>query len=243
MLILCSPLLLLLWPGWLINGSSLHDINCTSTLCQQCLLGRLPPAPRSVSHAAVIVEPRPTPHLLTVMNNFLRELPSDWPVHVHHSPANLNLLCTHFAPFVHQRRVLLTNIIVNASSTSASWYNTLMLRPAFWSSCPAAKVLIFQTDSVICKSRSRQLKDFLQYDYVGAPQHGRKVMHQNGGLSLRNKASMLRALRSCSNLLHRNEDVFFSTKCHRQVKTAPIPVAKTFSVQSIFYPTHLSFFC
>lgn len=31
-----------------------------------------------------------------------------------------------------------------------------------------------------------------QYDYVGAPQHGRKVMHQNGGLSLRNKASMPR---------------------------------------------------
>lgn len=74
-----------------------------------------------------------------------------------------------------------------------SQYSALLESSAFWDLIPTEKVLIFQTDSWICKDAERKLQKFIQYDYIGAPwAHDVQgcLGVGNGGLSLRSRSKM-----------------------------------------------------
>jgi len=48
-------------------------------------------------------------------------------------------------------------------------YSKALTSPEFWKLITTPKVLLAQTDTWMCNGAHKHLKDFLQYDYVGAP--------------------------------------------------------------------------
>ena len=50
----------------------------------------------------------------------------------------------------------------------AAQYNRLFTTPAFWQECYGEKVLVFQTDTVLCPNSGYDLLRFLSFDYIGA---------------------------------------------------------------------------
>ncbi len=135
---------------------------------------------------------------------------------------------------------------------TVSWFFT---RPWLWEQVQSAsRVLLFQTDSIICSNSNKTVDDFLEWDFIGAPispflgGHG-----YNGGLSLRNPKMILDILASPSNdfdeLWRTNqtglyvEDQFFYNKM-LALPNAKLPdreVAKQFSVESYWYDRPLGF--
>ena len=59
---------------------------------------------------------------------------------------------------------------------------------------PAEHILIFQSDSIICANAARSVEDFFEYDLIGAPIGEGWGQGYNGGLSLRKRSTVLRAL-------------------------------------------------
>ena len=83
----------------------------------------------------------------------------------------------------HKHRITLTNLGVN--NLSLEEYNQLLTSQKFYSYIPTEQFLIFQTDTLICGDCKDQIYEFMDYDYVGAPN---PEWVGNGGLSLRKKA-------------------------------------------------------
>lgn len=74
-------------------------------------------------------------------------------------------------------------------------YNRLLLSTDLWKSIKGEHLLIFQTDTVLCRASPHAVDDFLQYDYVGAPWASAPHLPcGNGGLSLRTKSKALQVL-------------------------------------------------
>jgi len=118
-------------------------------------------------------------------------------------------------------------------------YNLLLTSVKFWEDMPFENVLIFQTDTVLLDDN---LDEFLEYDYVGAPWNksfswlGGSTTHVvgNGGLSLRRRSGMIRAINECLyNGL--NEDNYFSIRCRNVLNFAPVELAMQFSVETVFH--------
>lgn len=197
---------------------------------------------------AVIVEPRITevlPDLLTWMMHLLS--PYGWTFIVYCGSTNQFLL----ENFDVEIRPM------NTDNLTIPDYNALFLSKEFWESMPFENILIFQTDSVLIDGN---LDEFLHYDYVGAPWHlsmmphiagivsslfqrsmkfGLKRKHPdyftgNGGLSLRRKSAMLRALSHIYNTHGLNEDRYYSLACKSLVAVSPPELAMRFSVETIF---------
>ena len=82
------------------------------------------------------------------------------------------------------------------------------------------------------------IDEFLEYDYVGAPwtkpKEGNLV--GNGGLSLRNKHTMLEICEKYIEYDPMWEDIFF-TKYVDNTKLPDLETAMKFSVEDVFYPT------
>eukprot|EP00667_Euglena_gracilis_P028013 EG_transcript_35282 len=163
-------LLLLLFVMFLANALAMHL--CNTPECKECLFQNIADPP-SFSQVAVIVEARPEKSLVSVIKNFLTELP-DWPVQVFHSADNHALICHHFASLIKSQRIVLSALDVNASATSVYWYDGLLFQRTFWQRCLAPRILIFQTDTAICSGRAHNVSYYSQYDYIGAPHHLRR---------------------------------------------------------------------
>jgi len=72
-------------------------------------------------------------------------------------------------------------------------YSKALFSTEFWQLITTPKVLLVQADSWICSGAHEHLKDFLQYDYVGAPwSRLNSSFCGNGGFSLRDREAMLR---------------------------------------------------
>jgi len=132
-------------------------------------------------------------------------------------------------------------------------YSKMLVSSAFWTSIPYENILIFQSDSVLLDGK---LDEFLWYDYVGSPWNDYciyfyQVSHSvgNGGLSLRRRSGMLRAINVSTNLripystkkvaeryqaMNADEDMFFC-KCRAKYLNFPSKeVAMKFGVEGIY---------
>ena len=202
--------------------------------------------------AAVIVEPRDTSvlyDLLVWMKYIL--LPHGWEIIVYSGINNTEKL---------QAIGGITLKNIGKKNLSINEYNDMCLSEEFWEEIPFENILIFQIDSVLLDG---DLTDFLYYDYVGSPwdknnvylQHylselilpkkdsrGLSVKKQikditgNGGLSLRRRSGMIKALQTRSYKFI-TEDQFFSIKMSQVLNVAPPEVSTIFSTESIYNPT------
>lgn len=145
----------------------------------------------------VIVETRQHPFLVGVIIDFIETLGIN--VHLFHGPSCTNFIkSTELRQYADDGRLVLTDIGVD--SLDARQYNALLLNHEFWKSIPGdTKVLVFQTDSVLCKNSIFSIYDFMSYDYIGSMwnrlrPNGLIIDGGNGGFSLRDKKMLLSCL-------------------------------------------------
>lgn len=137
---------------------------------------------------AIIVETRQHANLEFVVGQFCGRLGVR--VQLFHGTENESFIHrSSISRLIEQETVILTPL--RAASLTESKYNSLFLSKLFWHSVVGRrKVLVFQTDAILCPNSDYHLQDFLTFDYIGARWPNQRpvgmVCHGgNGGLSLR----------------------------------------------------------
>ncbi len=98
-------------------------------------------------------------------------------------------MSTNISKHVNAGKIHLTQL--NTSTLNSNQYNSLLLSKGFWKHLISRrKILIFQTDSIICPNSDFTIEDFTSYDYIGSKWPrvrpvGLIIDGGNGGLSLR----------------------------------------------------------
>jgi len=182
----------------------------------------------------VIVEPRQLTMFVWVVKNFMYLLQhKQWGFIIFHGTENETFIKTALQGIPN---ILFENI--QKDNLTISEYNDLLSTKPFWEilknhGCEHA--LIFQTDVVLLRDN---IDDFLEYDYVGAPWKEQifELKVGNGGFSLRRVSEMLFITEKEKKPSMVNEDIFFSKMCLiHNFKIPSVEVAKTFSVETIYY--------
>ena len=185
-------------------------------------------------YSAVIVEPRIHNALEYVLINFMENLSDNWDFIIFHSNLNkdyiLKILNSNIILKENINRIKLINL--NVDNLTIQNYNNLLVSKDFYKFIPTEIFLIFQTDSIICKTNKDLINNFLKYDYTGAPWTDKTV--GNGGLSLRKKSKMIEIIEKC-HYDNQPEDLYFSKACPEIVRNIPdFEDAKEFSVENVF---------
>jgi hypothetical protein len=102
----------------------------------------------------------------------------------------------------------------------------------------ARRILMFQTDSMICSKAPRTIDEFLEWDFVGAPIDERYGKGYNGGFSLRNPALFLEITETvdweATGAIW--EDQWFYQQLEKKNAKLPnVEVAKPFAVETIYF--------
>jgi hypothetical protein len=155
--------------------------------------------------ALVIVETRPSFWLPYVVSSAVSTHPG-WHLYVFGTPAVhalLNASCKNYDRA--------TRVELPCTRMTVADYSAMLLSREFWTVIRHEHILVFQADCVLVRPTSPL---HLRYDYIGAVcgmvHPDRFVM--NGGLSLRRRTAMLRAvdkLQARPELLREPEDVAF----------------------------------
>ncbi len=226
-----------------IKSSSNNDINTSTpqmkisdmtTIADQSLSEIIYP------NIAVIVEFRAVDHIIAIVHNVNRHIPSSWPIQIFHGKDNEKFIRNStLAPLIASGKVFLT-LMEEAYGRNRT--NELLTTPAFWKRIRGEKILFFQIDSVMCSNSRHKVTDFLQYDYIGAPWRlSNFVSDKNyhvgsGGFSLRTRSKILALLAFISYDKSIPEGVWYAKNMHRVNGSIPsMEIAKTFAVESMYY--------
>lgn len=175
------------------------------------------------SNVALLVEPRAHPALEHVVRNAMlllngvgRERGSSlptWQLQIFHGTENLEYIRALLTADELEHVQLIDLGVDNLSNLS---HNELMCTHWLWSRAAAERVLVFQTDSLICRTG---VDEFQSWDYIGAPwRHddlwcvGKPWLTSvggNGGFSLRSRQRTLACLDAHGYLRGQCEDVFY----------------------------------
>lgn len=134
----------------------------------------------------LIVETRAHPNLEPVVRQVLD---LGIVVQIVHGTDNADFVATTFAPEIAAGQIRTTPIAYQ--SLGRDDYNGLLMSRVFWDALYGrGKILVFQTDAILCPQSAYDLRDFLEFDYIGsawgrARNRGIVVDGGNGGLSLR----------------------------------------------------------
>lgn len=172
------------------------------------------------ANAIVIVEPRKHKLLKQVIDNFHNIIDKSWDLYVFHGKSYKEFAYDAIKNVKDRNKFL---IELDTDNLNANEYNKLFKNKSFWNKINAEHILIFQTDSVLCKNSNYKIEDFIKYDYIGCPYNGTFIGKNNkvwgetnnfygiGGLSYRNKSFMIDCINKNSNIdSNFPEDVLFS---------------------------------
>jgi hypothetical protein len=180
------------------------------------------------TRAAVIVETRPQFFLPKVIRNTMFFLGPRWNLHVFCG----ELSHDYIQDFLKGWSVRVTKF-PGLFHLSVTHYSGIVTSPSFWSGFAEDKLLIFQSDSILC---GPNIEDFIAYDYVGAP-CGRfdEQYIANGGLSLRTRRVMLDCVERFRPGDGVPEDVFFTSAVRQMGAAMPdMATACRFAVESLY---------
>ncbi|UNI13996.1 hypothetical protein JDV02_000680 [Purpureocillium takamizusanense] len=172
-----------LWPAWPLAGHS------------QSLP---PPYYYNTSKMALIFEPRPLPHLAPLITHMMAVVPPEWRFLFIGSPSSTYSVGR--APSIRHRReagkieLMAPSWPWNADTgedvsrllTDARFYDTF-LPGVEW-------IFKFDQDSILCANSPRDLDDWLDWSWAGAPRSPGDHFSGTGGLSLRRVSSIRRVL-------------------------------------------------
>jgi hypothetical protein len=181
---------------------------------------------------AVIVEPRNHEYLIPVINNILRNT-DNIKIQIFHSILNENILKE---TYKENSRIIYTKL--RQTNLTIPQYNILLTSTNFWNNIHGENILIFQTDSCLCRHiNTFDFSKYLNYGFIGAPcMLEYPIPWQNGGISIRKKSLTLKAIKDGP--IKFNEDKFYSVSKRRIMNPAPFDLAKEFSVEKYYnkYP-------
>lgn len=136
----------------------------------------------------VIIESRKHPLLETVVLEFVERL--NIPVQIFHgASAERFIVESKIGKLIDDGKVVLTPLL--SDELPPYMYNTIVMHKRFWNNLIGnRKVLIFQTDTLLCQNSRYSIDDFMDFDYIGAKRplmrpFGAIAPGGNGGLSLR----------------------------------------------------------
>jgi hypothetical protein len=180
------------------------------------------------TRAAIIVEARPHFFLPMVVRNAMHFLGAGWNLHVLTGEMSHDFV----QGFLQGWSVRVTKL-PGVGRLSTADYNALLLSPSFWESFAEDKLLVFQTDAIVC---GPNVEEFMGFDYVGAPCGTFDERYiANGGLSLRTRRVMLDCLARVFCPVGTPEDVFFTNAVRKLGARMPdMRTATRFAVESLY---------
>lgn len=171
-------------------------------------------------NAIVIVEPRKHKLLEQVIDNFHNIMDESWDLYLFYGKSHEEF-ANDATKKIHGRNKFL--IPLETDNLTADEYNKLFKDISFWDNVKAEHILVFQTDTILCKNSFYKIENFMKYNYIGCPYNNTYIGRNSnvwgeennfygiGGLSFRKKSFMI----DCINK-HINidpvfpEDVLFS---------------------------------
>lgn len=161
------------------------DFEAVKSICSSL---KSPQLHESAQLNGIIVETREHAALEPVIENVLTQL--HIPIQLFHGNGNLDYINhSGIKKHIDSGRVVLTSLDVDA--LYGSIYNALFLSLAFWKCVIGRnKILVFQTDAILCKESDYSVTDFIRYDYIGSGWNRSRPVRMianggNGGLSIR----------------------------------------------------------
>lgn len=176
-----------------------------------------------MSFAACIIEPRPE-HLKISLDNHLPFLPEDIHLYIYTDISKYDdTFYWEFFDFT----------FFDIKNLSHREHGEMMASRKFWNTFKEDHILIFQSDSQLLREG---IDEFIGYDFIGAPIKNFPHPCMNGGLSIRSKAAMLKALDNFTfDYSKENEDIFFCKSLEKLNGNLPsVEVASKFSCETIF---------
>ncbi|KAI1268518.1 hypothetical protein F5Y18DRAFT_423879 [Xylariaceae sp. FL1019] len=130
----------------------------------------------NASKVALLVEPRPLPHLVPQILHMISVVPVDWRF-----------------MFIGSNHVLPDPWILDSKED----IHRLFTDPRFYDEfLPGVEWLLkYESDSILCANSEKSLDDWLHWDWTGAPRNGNNRFSGNGGLSLRRVSAIKRVLK------------------------------------------------
>ena len=148
-----------------------------------------PRVDKSIEVLAVIVETREHPAIELVIQNMEDVL--GLPIQFFHGTGNRQSLVDSSLVKKLEESGRLTLVQLDTADLDAGCYNALLLCTEFWETLIGRKkVLVFQSDSLLCRQSVFELSDFFEFDYIGSAWNryrpiGIVADGGNGGFSLR----------------------------------------------------------
>ena len=182
---------------------------------------------------AIIIEPRNDDLLILVVKNILDKI-KNIKIHIFHGTLNQKLLQENFKKEIINKNIILTNL--NLKNLTIEEYNNYLTDINFWNNLVGEHILVFQIDSIICNYDEEFIKECCKYGFVGAPVKKWDIPWQNGGLSLRKKSLIIKAIED-KNIGEEYfpEDRYFTVVKKHIINTAPYKIANRFSVEKFYY--------
>ena len=179
---------------------------------------------------AAIIEPRLHPYLELVIENMIRNLPTETIIYIYHGILNIHFLQSKYG---NNPQIKLINL--NVKNMTIREYSDILTSLNFWEQLTGTYILIFQTDSCLCKPLDQSILGD-SYGYIGAPSKPYPSTWQNGGLSLRNRELMICAIKDKKHTdITWPEDKYFSVIKKHITNPASYELSKSFSVEQFYY--------
>lgn len=232
------------WPGTIFeqyHTNTHHEPHDFDPDASESPLVRLAGQSTIGDHVAVITDTQYSERLVPLIMHFHAMLGPDWPIIFYTSQDNFD---EHFGPNAEVRSAVWDRAVAAGSIevrligsqfdlTQREGVNIFLSKPWLWNQlAPAKNVLIFQTDAMICANSPHKIEDFLKWDFIGAPFRRNDKIY-NGGLSLRNRDSILDLLEEgrdwqkeseAGEWKEGGEDVWFGRMFEKQRR--PLPSTK-----------------
>lgn len=195
---------------------------------------------------AIIIESDIVPNLVPLMLHFATVLGPAWGMILFTMQDRwVEPLSPAFQRFLANGRIEVRFLPPGTDLTSSSAVSQFLTSPWIWEQLLAAqRVLLFQSDSILCSKSEARVEDYFAYDLVGAPILSAYGSGYNGGLSIRNPRLFLQIVRETDFLSsgQKFEDQFYYDELRKRGANMPAEdVAKTFSVETIYYETPLGY--
>ncbi|KAK8049908.1 hypothetical protein PG994_011638 [Apiospora phragmitis] len=145
---------------------------------------------KHTDRVAIIVENRPLQNLVPTILHFHSVLGQEWPMIFYtHSTGRRR------SPARWRRDITIRHLQPEFTFETHHSVSLFLTERWLWEDlAPYAKILMFQSDSIICSASEARADDFVEWDLVGAPIGETWGAGYNGGLSIRNRAMMLDVL-------------------------------------------------
>ena len=181
--------------------------------------------------AIVIVEPREHKLLEPIIKNFDEMMDPSWDLYVFYGKSKYDYANKSTSNIIKRNKFL---VALDTDNLTADDYNKLFKEANFWNKVNAEHILVFQTDTVLCKNSPYKIEDFMKYNYIGCPYSssyiGKNVngywgptnyFYGIGGLSYRKKSFMMDCINKNPSIESNfAEDVFFSN-CAAETNNKP----------------------